>query len=107
MSSRGGNLSTCARPIYRSPARGPRPYRARQALVSLLIAALLVAQSGCMTTGWGEWFGNGCKVGPDYCKPPAPVADEWIPSTAAKVENRRIVEWWTVFDDPHLNGLVE
>ena len=66
-----------------------------------------VLQSGCMTTGWREWIGNGCKVGPDYCKPPAPVADEWIPSAGAKVENRRLVDWWTVFDDPQLNELIE
>ena len=37
-----------------------------------------------MTTGLREWIGNGFKVGPDYCKPPAPVADDWIPSTTRR-----------------------
>jgi NodT family efflux transporter outer membrane factor (OMF) lipoprotein len=60
-----------------------------------------------MTTGWREWIGNGFQVGPEYCKPPAPVADEWIPSAGGKVENRRLVDWWTVFDDPQLDALVE
>jgi NodT family efflux transporter outer membrane factor (OMF) lipoprotein len=60
-----------------------------------------------MTTGWGEWISNGFKVGPDYRKPPAPVADEWIPSTSANVENRRLVEWWRVFEDPKLDAMIE
>jgi NodT family efflux transporter outer membrane factor (OMF) lipoprotein len=73
----------------------------------LALAVVLVFQSGCMTTGWGEWVGNGFKVGPRYRKPPAPVADDWIPSPGAKIENRRLVDWWTVFDDAQLDRLVD
>ena len=82
------------------------PRRWRDCLRLLLAAALAVAQSGC-TTGVREWVGNGFKVGPDYCKPPAPVADDWIKSDDELVENRHIVDWWTVFDDPKLNELIE
>ena len=32
--------------------------------------------SGC--TDCSNWLHNGFKVGPDYCKPAAPVADNWI-----------------------------
>lgn len=87
-------------------AKASTPRRGRDCWRLLLVAALIVAQSGC-TTGVREWVGNGFKVGPDYCKPPAPVADDWIKSDDELVENRHIVDWWTVFDDPKLNQLIE
>ena len=72
----------------------------------VLIADARSRQSGC-TTGLREWIGNGFKVGPDYCKPPAPVAEDWIKYDDQEIENRHIVDWWTVFDDPKLNELIE
>ena len=34
--------------------------------------------AGCTSTR--EYFANGFKVGPNYCRPAAPVADQWIDS---------------------------
>src|SRR5947209_13491386 len=43
-------------------------------LAGLLV--LVVPLSGC--THFTEYFHNGFKVGPNYCRPPAPVAENWI-----------------------------
>jgi NodT family efflux transporter outer membrane factor (OMF) lipoprotein len=53
-----------------------------------------------------EYFRNGFKVGPEYGRPPAPVAPEWIQSHNADVQNRHLDDWWTVFGDPALDSLV-
>jgi NodT family efflux transporter outer membrane factor (OMF) lipoprotein len=74
------------------------------ALASLVGAALL--SSGCLTTGPLEWVRNGFKVGPNYCRPPAPVADEWIEAKNASVQDRHLQDWWRVFQDATLNSLV-
>jgi len=51
---------------------------------------------------------NGFKVGPNYCRPPAPVAEQWIGA-----EDPRVVpgpprdgDWWSVFQDSTLNALI-
>jgi NodT family efflux transporter outer membrane factor (OMF) lipoprotein len=66
-----------------------------------------VLAAGCITTGPLDYVRNGFKVGPNYCKPPAPVADEWIEAADPKVENRHLQEWWAVFNDPALNSLID
>ena len=38
------------------------------------VLAVLLAGSGCVGTGPLEYIHNGFKVGPNYKKPPAPVA---------------------------------
>ncbi|WP_456374962.1 efflux transporter outer membrane subunit [Thiolapillus sp.] len=60
----------------------------------LLLAAALLALSGCST------------LGPDYEKPEVPVPDNWrVPlKTAEQISN---IEWWKAFGDPVLNDLVE
>lgn len=53
---------------------------------------------------------SGCfMLGPDYVRPPAPTADTWIETgnPAIKREAADINAWWTVFNDPILNTLVE
>src|SRR5215471_14954367 len=53
---------------------------------------------------------NGCMmVGPDYVRPPAPTADMWIEASdpAVRHEATDLSAWWTVFNDPVLNTLVE
>jgi outer membrane protein TolC len=64
-------------------------------LVVLAMAMLWV--SGCMM------------VGPDYMRPPAPTAATWIEThdPAVKPEATNVDAWWTVFNDPILNTLVE
>jgi NodT family efflux transporter outer membrane factor (OMF) lipoprotein len=67
----------------------------------LLSIAILVAVplwlSGCMM------------VGPDYVRPPAPAAEAWIDpgDPAIKREPADVSAWWTIFNDPVLNNLVE
>ena len=63
--------------------------------------------SGCLTTGPLEWVRNGFKVGPNYCRPPAPVAEDWIEAKNASVQNRHLQDWWQVFQDAPLNALVD
>jgi NodT family efflux transporter outer membrane factor (OMF) lipoprotein len=63
--------------------------------------------SGCVTTGPLEWIRNGLKVGPNYEKPPAPLAPDWIESNDAKIQKRHLDDWWSVFQDPTLNTLIE
>jgi NodT family efflux transporter outer membrane factor (OMF) lipoprotein len=65
-----------------------------QSLPCLLILAFLV---------------TGCMVGPDFVKPDTPLEDVWTqqedPSIKTDVADYR--EWWTVFNDPTLNTLIE
>lgn len=73
----------------------------------ILLPLLLFASSGC--TSLRDWYRNGFKVGPEYCKPAAPIADNWIdfnnPAVISNSEDDR--QWWTAFNDPALNSLVQ
>ena len=73
--------------------RGVKPILLRS--VSIMLALMLL--SGCSL------------VGPDYVKPIAPTQKEWIEKDEPKVKTEDIdySKWWTVFDDPVLNTLVE
>lgn len=68
--------------------------------------ALSLLLTGCPSLD--TWVENGFKVGPDYGRPPAPVAEAWIDSENEKViaERCNYACWWTVFNDPVLNELV-
>lgn len=68
--------------------------------------SIVLSNSGCMMTGPVDWIRNGFKVGPNYCKPPAPVAAEWIQARDADVQARHLQDWWTVFQDETLNALI-
>jgi NodT family efflux transporter outer membrane factor (OMF) lipoprotein len=48
-------------------------------------------------------------VGPDFVRPDAPVAQTWIDSDDEKVvaEPEDYSQWWTVFNDPVLNNLID
>ncbi|MBN2023996.1 MAG: efflux transporter outer membrane subunit [Pirellulales bacterium] len=61
---------------------------------------------GC--TSWREYFANGFKVGPNYRRPPAPVADQWIDATDPALDTAQIDDatWWRAFDDPVLDSLI-
>jgi NodT family efflux transporter outer membrane factor (OMF) lipoprotein len=54
-----------------------------------------------------DWVRNGFKVGPNYCRPPAPVAETWIEANDPNVQNRHLEAWWQVFGDGSLNSLIE
>jgi NodT family efflux transporter outer membrane factor (OMF) lipoprotein len=84
--------------------------RIRQAVVlicHMALAGIVMVQSGC-TTGLGEWFHNGAKVGPNYRQPPAPLPERWLdeghPHVAIGEPN--LASWWEVFDDPALTRLL-
>ncbi len=89
--------------LRRSAVRG-HPLR-RLAFAGLTGAALL--NGGCVLTGPQEYIHNGFKVGPEYGRPAAPVAPEWIQAKNAAVQNRHLQDWWVVFEDPTLNSLVD
>jgi NodT family efflux transporter outer membrane factor (OMF) lipoprotein len=95
---------TLAKPVPRGRAGRGRRLR-RLALAGLTGAA--VFSGGCLTTGPLDYFRNGFKVGPEYAKPPAPVATEWIQSKDPAVQNRHLQDWWAVFEDPALNSLID
>jgi NodT family efflux transporter outer membrane factor (OMF) lipoprotein len=48
-------------------------------------------------------------VGPEFVKPEVALPDEWSDTTESRLEPSPIEQsqWWRVFDDPILNGLVE
>jgi len=53
---------------------------------------------------------SGCNiVGPDFIKPDAPVADQWLESHDSTIlsEQGDVSNWWTVFNDPTLDSLIE
>ena len=65
--------------------------------VVFLLLGMTLLSSGCM------------KVGPDFTTPPAPVAGSWLSPDDRQLTARSDAheEWWTVFNDPVLNQLVE
>src|SRR6202045_3898124 len=71
-----------------------------------LFIALAMCCCGC--TPLTEYVQNGFKVGPNYRKPDAAVASNWIDASDKRVrtDSDDLSEWWTVFNDPVLNDLV-
>ena len=101
-------------PDHRPPCSTRRRFGARKRSLALLgLMAASIGLSGCagqrrFCTGLREYVHNHFKVGPDYFRPGAPVADEWI-----DVDDPRVVSqeadysaWWTTFNDPVLDNLV-
>ena len=54
-------------------------------IAGVAIAVCLLA--GCTSTR--QWWHNGFKVGPNYGRPPAPVADQWIDVDNPKVKRAK------------------
>lgn len=74
---------------------------------SVIVATVLMLLSGCTSTR--EYFANGFKVGPNYCRPAAPVAESWIDTEATNLNIGPVDDaaWWRTFNDPVLDVLVE
>ncbi len=85
----------------------PRPRRPRWLTLGGLVFAA-VCSSGCVADNLRQWVHNGFKVGPNYSRPPAPVAEEWIYAQDPRAQGPppRDGTWWEVFQDPILNSLV-
>jgi NodT family efflux transporter outer membrane factor (OMF) lipoprotein len=73
-----------------------------------LVAVVAIAASLCGCTSLTDYVHNGFKVGPNYCRPAAPVAKTWIDANDARVKTNEVdlSRWWTVFNDPALNSLI-
>jgi len=101
-------MSTYAHDAPLSQARGrlSSPKRFRVAHLALAVT-VLAAASGC--TSVSRWVQQGFKVGPDYCRPPAPVADNWIDFENPDVESAPTdySSWWSIFGDPVLDQLID
>jgi NodT family efflux transporter outer membrane factor (OMF) lipoprotein len=65
------------------------------AILGLLIVSVMIG--GC------------AMVGPDYVKPAAPEPEKWLESNQPeiKTQDADFSEWWTVFNDPVLNDLIQ
>lgn len=74
-------------------------------IICLLVTTFL--SSGCHSTR--QWWANGFKMGPEYCPPAAPVADEWLDEGNDEVINAAMdySYWWSVFQDPVLDELID
>ncbi|MGE0682020.1 MAG: efflux transporter outer membrane subunit [Candidatus Binatia bacterium] len=72
----------------------PNPPRFDFAVLAIIVTLLF---SGC------------AMIGPDYVRPPTSTAETWIepPDPTVKREPKDLSAWWTVFNDPVLNTLVE
>jgi NodT family efflux transporter outer membrane factor (OMF) lipoprotein len=81
-----------------------RSCKACRFLLGLSVLSFCVV--GC--TSAGEWIHNGFKVGPNYTTPTAAVADKWIDDDDIRIhkDEGNLAHWWTVFNDPALNGLI-
>lgn len=83
--------------------------RTRRSTSLVLLAALTLQSLGC--TGPVQYVRNGFKVGPNYGRPPAPVAEEWIETGDARVrrdgETDHLADWWKELNDPTLDRLIQ
>src|SRR5688572_24413265 len=88
-------------------ARAIRPATSHPLGRALMLAAIVVCgASGCHLR---EWARNNFKVGPNYMRPPAPVAENWVDYRDPRVKSQEadLSEWWRALQDPVLDGLVE
>jgi NodT family efflux transporter outer membrane factor (OMF) lipoprotein len=101
------------RPASRAPAtaleRGWLRWlrRRRIQLWAGFVGLTLLGGGGC--TPLREFVQNGFKVGPNYERPPAPLASEWIDAKNPRVKSvpADYSAWWSVFGDPVLDDLVK
>ena len=49
---------------------------------------------------------SGCVVGPDYVRPDVSMPDQWHEDLISQ-DGSSLSKWWTAFDDPLLNDLIE
>ncbi|MGI9470983.1 MAG: efflux transporter outer membrane subunit [Rubripirellula sp.] len=73
---------------------------------SVLLTCVLIAGGGC---GLRQWANNGLKVGPDYCRPSAAVADIWIDDAEPQINSQAQSdpEWWRELEDATLDELIQ
>src|SRR5204862_1491678 len=91
-------LAMCARSLLtKSPSDGARHCRAIDRHTVVAIAGTVAAATAL----------GGCKVGPNYATPSAPVANSWLEiKTSAEFKPDDYATWWQTFNDPVLDSLV-
>jgi NodT family efflux transporter outer membrane factor (OMF) lipoprotein len=74
----------------------------------ITIAALALALSASGCTSLRDFVHNGFKVGPNYERPPAPLAPAWIDAANPRVKSAPAdySAWWSAFGDPVLDDLI-
>ncbi len=102
-------MKACARVSHKTSLYPPKDARVRRSCrysLGLLTLLLLASATGC--TSWREYIANGFKVGPNYCRPAVPVADQWIDAGDTTLDTQRVdnAAWWRNFNDPVLDSLV-
>jgi len=82
-----------------------RLFAVRTVAIFGLFSAIF-ASVGCNSLR--NWRDNGFKVGPNYNRPTAPIAEKWIDFNDRRVISEGIDDgtWWTVLNDPTIDGLV-
>jgi NodT family efflux transporter outer membrane factor (OMF) lipoprotein len=80
----------------------------RNTWTSLWLTSLGLALLGSGCTPLEGFIHNGFKVGPNYQRPPAPLAPAWIDAKNPRVKSVPADSgaWWAAFGDPVLNDLV-
>lgn len=74
-----------------------------------LLCVALAAACLCGCTSVSDYVHNGFKVGPNYAGAKAAVAPQWIDAADRRVRSdpADLSRWWSVFNDPVLNDLVQ
>lgn len=75
--------------------------------IAIFLGVFALSLCGC--TGPLEYCRNGFKVGPNYQRPPAAVAEQWIDADDVRVRSdpTDAANWWASFNDPVLDDLVQ
>src|SRR5262249_15362187 len=87
----------------RLPHLAAQVWRAR-----LSPAALSAALLSCGCTSVSDYIHHRFKVAPNYVRPSAPVANNWIDGNDPRVRTTTddLSQWWKVFNDPILDSLI-
>jgi NodT family efflux transporter outer membrane factor (OMF) lipoprotein len=78
----------------------------------LIFALTAVCLSGCCHIPGGrlrDWWTQNCKVGPNYARPAAAIANDWIDANDPRLRKESVnyAYWWRQFNDPYLDNLVQ
>jgi NodT family efflux transporter outer membrane factor (OMF) lipoprotein len=86
----------------------PIAHRLQRRLIAIFLLPALCS-SGCILTSPSQWLHNGLKVGPNYGRPPAAVAQDWIQTGDPHVLDIQVPggAWWDVFQDPIMVDLIQ
>ena len=73
----------------------------------LLMVLAVTFSTGC--TSLSRWWENGFQVGPNHAEPPAVVSMSWESTNDPHIrgDQEPLAAWWTQFNDPALDGLVQ